>query len=887
MVRLTPTGELRWGPIAPGTLSPALSALEAVFRADWRSGLFALAAEKTDPAGSVALRYWRELAERYLQGLCHLPREATTIEVAPPGPGELATLLLIAPPMEGGEYLAPEVLLHIWDSLQAFVRTAAVEVGGVGPLLDARAPAWSQVGRVCFHLADNKGNADRPFAFMATYAAGFGASGKLRHLPLGRALEQYAGARNRAALIHLLSPVREAGDRLEWVRELTESGRLYRPAAWTPEAAYALLLAVPILEQSGLAVRLPNWWKKRPRPRVSVTIGEQTRSLLGADALLDFNVEIALGDVALSDQELATLMQGEGGLVLFKGQWIEVDRGKLEEAIAHFARLQSEAVDGQVSFVQGMRLLAGASDDLEHEEQAEDEQPWVHVQAGDALRRTLEALRDPAAIEAEADDDGLRADLRHYQTQGVAWLRLLTGLGLGACLADDMGLGKTMQVLALLLRERRQPGRASLLVVPASLLGNWGAEAERFAPSLRLMVVHPSETDKATRTAIAAAPDEHLAGTDLVVTTYGMVTRQGWFAEVEWRLIILDEAQAIKNPGTRQTRAVKKLKARARIALTGTPVENRLGDLWSLFDFLNPGLLGSATVFGRFIKGLQARERDRFAPLRRLVGPYILRRLKTDRTVIADLPDKTEITRYCSLTRAQADLYRRTVEGLKEALASSEGIARRGLVLQSITRLKQVCNHPSQLTGDGAYVAAESGKFHRLTELCDEVAARQEKVLVFTQFREVIDPIADHLKGIFGCSGLVLHGGTSVGKRKTLVQQFQDPDGPPFFVLSLKAGGTGLNLTAASHVIHFDRWWNPAVESQATDRAYRIGQKRNVLVHKFVTRGTVEERIDAMIDEKRALTEGVLAGDDQVQLTELGDEALLDLVRLDVTRAAL
>ncbi|MCY4222356.1 MAG: DEAD/DEAH box helicase [Thiotrichales bacterium] len=507
------------------------------------------------------------------------------------------------------------------------------------------------------------------------------------------------------------------------------------------------------------------------------------------------------------------------------------------------------------------------------------------------MREILAGLRQPDALDVVKIGETLKGTLRPYQHQGLSWLRLLTGLGLGACLADDMGLGKTIQVLALLLCERRGgaqgPGSPSLLVVPASLLGNWRSEAARFAPSLKLRFLHPSETDRQSLAEIAAAPGTELAGTDLVVTTYAMLVRQTWLVEMSWRLVILDEAQAIKNPATRQSRAVRKLPADARIALTGTPVENRLADLWSLFDFLNPGLLGSRKVFQSFVDSLEAREENPYAPLRRLVGPYILRRLKTDRAIIGDLPEKTETACYCSLTRAQVKLYGQVVRTMQRELESVVDLARRGVVLRSLLRLKQVCNHPSQLLGDGEYTPADSGKFLRLADICEELAERQEKVLIFTQFREIIDPLAEHLTAVFGRSGLVLHGTTGVRQRRVLVDRFQSDDGPPFFILSLRAGGTGLNLIAASHVIHFDRWWNPAVENQATDRAFRIGQRRNVLVHKFMTTGTVEERIAVMIAEKQKLADDILAGDGEVNLTELSDEALMDLVRLDVTRAAL
>ena len=903
-IRLTPAGHLRWEPSgdeaaragsAPPIGEERVRSIRTAFEADWREALFTLAAEKTPVQDLPGLRYWQQLAERYLTGLCHVPEEAERFEVEPPTPADCAHWILTAPPMQGGEYLGEDVLQRIWERLDEWVHEAVAAAGGLAAFLQGRAPGWHQVGRVCFHLAENRGDDARPFAFMATYASGFGAAGRLKHLPLRKALEQYAGAKNRAALVKLLSPVQQAAEVCGWVRDLVDSGEIYQPMAWPPARAYALLQSAPVLEESGLSVRLPNWWRKRPRPQVSVTVGARAPATLGVDAMLDFDVKVALGDVALSPEELASLLDGGDHLVLLKGQWVEVDRERLRQAIEHWDALQRQAEDDGISFIEGMRLLAGASADLRHEEQAEDERHWVHVAPGDAMREILAGLRQPGALDEVETGGALQGTLRPYQREGLSWLHFLTTLGLGACLADDMGLGKTLQVLALLLCERRTgagrrgaPSPPSLLVVPASLLGNWRSEAARFAPSLKLLFLHPAETDRQTLAEIADAPETHLAGIDLVVTTYAMLVRQTWLADLSWRLVILDEAQAVKNPATRQSRAVRKLPAHARIALTGTPVENRLGDLWALFDFLNPGLLGSLKVFQSFVKRLQAREENPFAPLRRLVGPYILRRLKTDRDIITDLPEKTETARYCHLSRPQVKLYEQVVRAMKREMEaeSDGGIARRGVVLRSLLRLKQVCNHPSQLSGDGEYRPADSGKFLRLAEICEELAERQEKVLVFTQFREIIDPLAGHLAAIFGRAGLVLHGATGVGQRRVLVDRFQDDDGPPFFILSLKAGGTGLNLTAASHVVHFDRWWNPAVENQATDRAFRIGQRRNVLVHKFMTTGTVEERIDRMIAEKRKLADDVLAGDGEIDLTGLSDDALLDLVRLDVTRAS-
>ncbi|MFO8056478.1 MAG: DEAD/DEAH box helicase [bacterium] len=887
-IRLTPSGRLRLEGTEKEPDSPVLWSLRKAFDDDWREGVFKLAAEKIESDGSPTLRFWQEFAGRYLTRLCHIPESTDAFEVEAPSEFELASLAWKAPPMSGGEYLSEDTLAGVWESLDQWVREAVAAEQGLEALLEKRAPKWNQVGRVCFHLAENKNDEQRPFAFMASFTTGFGTQGRLKYLPLSKALDHYAGERNRPALIKLLSPVHKAAENLPWVKELVDTGEIYRPMAWSEDRAYQFLLSVPDLEESGLTVRVPNWWKKRQRPQVSVTIGEEKKERLGADALLDFNVKVALGGEKLSQEELAELLSYDNGLVFFKGQWIEVDRDKLKEAIEHWEALQQKYRQGEISFIEGMRLLAGASSDLKHEEEAEEERSWVNVTAGDAMREILAGLREPGRLSAVEPGDDLKTELRPYQREGLSWLKLLSELGLGACLADDMGLGKTIQVLCLLLCRRREKDREhgpSLLVVPASLLGNWKREVERFTPSLKLVFVHPAETERARLEKIAESPSEHLQDADLVVTTYAMLTRQDWLAQQDWQLVILDEAQAIKNPATRQTKAVKKLRTHARIVLTGTPVENRLGDLWSIFDFLNPGLLGSAKVFKSFVARLQKREQDQFAPLRQLVGPYILRRLKTDRKIIADLPEKTEAPRYCTLTRQQIKLYEKTVQGMKESLEKAEGMERRGLVLQTLLRLKQICNHPSQLSGNVEYKPDHSGKFLRLAEICAELAERQDKVLVFTQFREIIAPLAEHLAGVFGRGGLVLHGGTSVKKRRSIVEQFQRDDGPPFFILSLKAGGTGLNLTSASHVIHFDRWWNPAVENQATDRTFRIGQKRNVLVHKFITTGTVEEKIDALIREKRQLAEEVLSGEGEVNLTELPDDELIELVSLDVTRA--
>ncbi|MBI5487451.1 MAG: DEAD/DEAH box helicase [Deltaproteobacteria bacterium] len=880
------------------------------FSAGSGRGLLHLGSAETSTPLPPVLAFWRDLGRLFMSRLCTQPEVESswrTLELPVPE-DDLTAKIAAAPPMIGGEYLDLGVLRCLWgQTLEAARESIAAAQGDVRAWLTRCDPAWSAVGRVCFRLAENRNDEERPFAFLATYAARVGESSLVQHRPLGRALQDHAGERNREKLVALLSPVQRAAERSAFVAGLVESGAIYHPLAWTPVEAHRFLRDVPLLEQSGVVVRVPDWWKPQrpPRPRVTVTVGG-VRGTLGLDELLDFSVGLTLDGEALGAEEWRALREGAGGLVRLKGRWVEVDREKLQGLLDGWKKMERAAARGGVSFIEGMRLLAGAEvAPAESEAPVEDRSgEWSQIVAGPFLADLLSRLRRPDQAGDPADPGpALHATLRPYQVVGVRWLRLLSSLGLGACLADDMGLGKTVQLIGLLVLRKgggataglpgptTRPDRPtnnqqlplpSLLVVPASLIANWCRELERFAPDLRVFVAHPSVTSASE---LAAPPEDRLGEADVVITTYGTLLRLPWIVEREWDVAALDEAQAIKNPSAKQTRATKKLRARARVALTGTPVENRLSDLWSIFDFLCPGLLGGPTQFASFVKRLEPPKGPGFAPLRELVRPYILRRLKTDRNVIADLPEKTEVRAYCPLTKVQAVLYERSVAELAAAISDKEGIRRRGVVLSFLLRFKQICNHPSQWLGDGGFEAKDSGKFGRLRELCEEIATRQEKVLVFTQFRELTGPLAGFLATIFGRAGLVLHGGTTVKSRAGIVDSFQADDGPPFLVVSVKAGGTGLNLTAAAHVIHFDRWWNPAVEDQATDRAFRIGQRKNVLVHKFVCRGTVEERIDALIDSKRSLAGDVIGAGGEALLTELSDAELLRTVSLDLQSA--
>ncbi len=858
------------------------------------AGLIALAAASVPHQVNVSVVFWRDIAADFLRSLCHVSGNGVLAHdvIESPSAAVLAEWVLNAPPMQGAEYLTPDILRKLWQRLLEWTVEQANECGGLSPFLSTFAPRWSRVGRVTLHLAENKGDAEYPFAFMATYAAGLTRGGKVRRLPLKHALEEYAGAGKKAELLKLLSPLHSAARRSEPIAELVDTGDVFHPLVWTPAEAHAFLKEIPVCEECGLLAMLPNWWRKRARPRVNVTLDSARNSTLGKDTLLEFNMSMALGDQQLSTEEAEALLSSTSGLVLLRGEWVEVDSEQLREALAHWQQIEQKVGTDGVSFIEGMRLLAGASADLKDTGSIQEHDSWAFVEPGERLRETLAGMRSPDRLSG-SPPPGFHGVLRDYQLAGVNWLWFCAGLGVGSCLADDMGLGKTVQVLATLLRLKQQASMKtatpSLLVVPASLIGNWKQEAARFAPGLKLLIAHPSETPRQVLNDIAANPTKFLREEDIIITTYSMISRLDWLHSVGWNWVILDEAQAIKNPTSRQTRAVKKLDGKSRVVLTGTPVENRLGDLWSIFDFLNPGLLGSTSRFKSFAKVLESREHARYAPLRKLVAPYILRRMKTDPKIAPDLPQKTEMQVFCGLAKPQAVLYKQGVTALARAFdqIKGDGIQRRGLILSYLMRFKQICNHPSQLTGDGTYDPAASAKFDRLGALCGEIASRGEKALIFTQFREITEPLAEFLVTIFGREGLVLHGGTAVRKRKLLVAHFQQEDGPPFLVLSIKAGGTGLNLTAASHVIHFDRWWNPAVENQATDRAFRIGQQRNVMVHKFVTRGTIEEKIDALIRQKQEMADALLEGGAEKGLTEMSDDEILDMVSLDIERAVI
>ncbi|GAB3213841.1 DEAD/DEAH box helicase [Marinactinospora endophytica] len=682
------------------------------------------------------------------------------------------------------------------------------------------------------------------------------------------------------------------GEGAAWLPEGVETGLLrdlaraarYYPALspvlreLAPEAietgtggAHAFIRDVaPRLSAAGFGVVLPQWAGRR-----SLGLRLTTRERgpggsggIGTDDLVDFSLDAVLGEDTIDLDELAELARLKQPLVRVRGRWVEVDPAHLRTAL-EFLRRRGR---GRMRREEALRLAVAPDPGTPLPVRDVDADGALGALLDGSAERHLEPMPTPA---------GFTGTLRPYQERGAAWLRFLGELGLGAVLADDMGLGKTVQLLALIADEHdRAPAGPTLLVCPVSLVGNWQREAAAFAPNLRVHVHHGPGRPRGNDLA------RLLGHTDLVVTTYGVVVRdRAELAAMPWRRVVCDEAQAIKNSETRQARAVRELPATSRIALTGTPVENNLGELWSIMEFANPGLLGSAFGFRQAISakieadadGVAGREAT--ALLKRLTGPFILRRVKTDRSIISDLPDKLEMTAWCTLTPEQASLYKATVDDMLERVEETEGIERKGLVLATMARLKQICNHPAQFLADGSALTGRSGKLERLELLLEEALAEGDKALCFTQYTSFGDRLAPYLAARLGRQVLWLHGGTPRHRREEMTAHFQKTAEPMVFLLSLKAAGTGLNLTAANHVVHIDRWWNPAVEEQATDRAFRIGQRRDVQVRKLVCVGTLEERVDEMIQRKRALAESVV-GTGEEWLTELSTEQLREVVRL-------
>ena len=827
------------------------------------SALYQMGLEAASKKMTLSGNFLYHVSEQFFRALTELPeieiaRENVQVAVTDKVSEEL---LQEIPFGIGTEFIDEKWLRKVFARLQEIF---AEEIKGYDGTVEMYFTEKNQKlhvpERIFFHLVENK-DPDFPFAFLATYATK-GEDGKVKHVPLKYALTEYGNDRQK--LLELLSCLNRAAEVSDLIAGFMQSGELFHPLRLTADEAYTFLKQIEAIEATGILCRIPNWWRKKAMAvDLAISLGEEKPSMLGFDTLIHLQPKLIVDGVALTESDIRKLLAQTEGLALLKGKWIEVDHERLRKLLA-----QMENGEEDITLMEALRLEMGTA--------GTDKTADVGtlVTNGKWLSGLLQNLRNPGKIRKAAVPKTMHAMLRPYQQNGYTWLNYMDKLGFGACLADDMGLGKTVQVLAYLEKLRKtKKGARVLLVVPASLLGNWQKEAEKFVPSMDYRILHGKS---------AAVLGREFAEEDdfLTITTYGMSSRIEELQDIQWDCIILDEAQAIKNPLTKQTKEIKKLNGRMRIAMTGTPIENDLTNLWSLFDFLNKGLMGTSKEFHEFCKQLKESP-EQYAKLKTMVAPFMLRRLKTDKTIIKDLPEKMEMIDYTDMSKRQVVLYRKTVADMEERIRESEGIERKGIVLATITKLKQICNHPDQYLGQQTFSEADSGKFAMLREICETIYEKRERVLVFTQFKEITEYLAAFLEEIFHTEGYVLHGGTPVKKRSQIVEEFQSDRYVPFIVLSVKAGGTGLNLTKANHVIHFDRWWNPAVENQATDRAFRIGQTKNVMVHKLVCKGTIEEKIDAMIESKKELAENVIGSGGENWITELGNEELMKLLRLE------
>lgn len=794
-----------------------------------------------------------------------LSRENTAVSLTSDLTENLLSSLPFAP---GSENVNAEWIQILWAKLNGCFSYEIKNYSGTVALYLAEKDERLKVAeRIFFHLVENKNDDKYPFSFLATYSTK-DEKGGIKHAPLKYALTEYKNDRDK--ILELLSCLNRAAEVSKLIGEFTSSGEMFHPLRLTTNEAWQILRDIPKIEESGIVCRIPDWWKKsRQKARVSVSLTKK-KSLLGLDSILGMEGYLEVDGEKLTKAEIKKMLAMDEGLSLIKGKWVEVDHERLNLLLK-----EMEKYHGDISMMEALRMSLNSGSS------GSDTKDEIDINAISNATWISELLRDLRSVSGTDKKSmklpsSFKATLRPYQSKGYEWLSKMTACNFGACLADDMGLGKTVQVLAFLESIRQDaPDSKILLVVPASLLGNWQNECKKFAPLLPLRILHPS----------ASRHPEASSSAFLSITTYSMVSRMEDLQQTDWDLIILDEAQAIKNPSSKQTKSIKSLKAKNRIALTGTPIENDLTNLWSLYDFLNKGLLGTSTEFKRFASSLKENPSG-YSKLKAMISPFMLRRLKTDKSIISDLPEKMEMTDYVTLSKKQRVLYKKYVDDLAKLLEKAKDdddpMKRRGLVLASLLKLKQICNHPDQFNGADGFSEKDSGKFEMLKDICQTIYEKRERVLVFTQFKEICSALDDFLSGVFGTRGFVLHGGTPIAKRNKMVEEFQSDTYIPYMVISVKAGGTGLNLTNANHVIHFDRWWNPAVENQATDRAFRIGQTKNVMVHKFVSRGTIEEKIDELIKSKIELAQNVISADSgESWITEMSDSDLMNMFRLD------
>jgi non-specific serine/threonine protein kinase len=766
-------------------------------------------------------------------------------------------ILAAIPLYPGSEYIDKEWIEFIWNKMEIWCyKTIAAFKGSIEACLSSYLPSFNVADRSYFHLVETE-NEQYPFGFLTSYTTKV--NNIVKHMPLSYALEEFK--EDERALLHLLSIIFKASKKSEVLSKIIEEGEIFDPTYLTTSEAYNLLKHSSYFKECGIGFRFPSWWKQKNKIHSQAKIGDELQSNMGMQSLLSVSLNFVIDDELLSEKDLLDLIGMEEGLVRFKNKWIEINHKRLQELLDQYEKF--EALYGKgITFSQYLEMQRKGELDELFEDLTIEHGQW------------LSSFKNHKSLENKQLDitESFHGKLREYQYDGVNWLYNMFTSGFGTCLADDMGLGKTVQILAILgnLFENNIL-KNTLLIVPSSLIGNWDCEREKFLPSLPLYVLDKSEK-------ILQQFDFEQKG--LYITTYKMASLRESINTRFWDLIILDEAQAIKNPSAKQTKVIKTIESSRRIAMTGTPIENSITDLWSLFDFINPGLLGNKTEFTRLMKNTKNNPQI-YSSLREVIQPFILRRLKTDKTIIKDLPKKIEKDMYVPLSTKQVLLYKKLVESAtKQITEEKEGIGKNGLVLATILKSKQICNHPSQYLKGDEFKEKDSGKFLALKQLVEVIKDKHERMIVFTQYKTMIKPLCSYLESLFGYEGLYIDGGVSPKERSARVKEFNSDKYYPFMVITIKSGGTGLNLTSANHVVHFDRWWNPSVENQATDRAFRIGQTKVVNVYKFTCKGTIEDKINDIINDKKALSSSIIGKSEESTLswiTKLDDTKLKQL----------
>lgn len=766
---------------------------------------------------------------------------------------EIDDILEDTPYLIGKEFINKKWLQNHFRHLnEVFYAEINTFNGGISEYFQSKNKKIIVPSRIYFHLVENKKENKYPFAFLATYSEL--KDGKVVYYPLKFALTEFKSDKNK--LNKLISSITDVSKDSEFIRNFINSGEIFYPLNFTEEEAYIFLKELDIYEQNGIICRIPNWWASRKSGnKITIDIKEKLNEgtgMMNPYAIISIVPSIIYNGIEISKQEITELLNRNEGLANIKGKWIDNDHQKLRKILNEYEYYSKDGT----SLSEILQIMSGVK------ENENGETIGIEFTRKDWLKRFIDKqFSSDIQNNLSRNFNGI---LRPYQYDAFKWLYGMNRLNFGVCLADDMGLGKTIELLSFLDKYKEENGKNVLLIVPASLIENWKSEIRKFTPDIDCFVLRGQNQLQFGKT-----------NAFLTITTYQTAVKSEYLDTINWDIVILDEAQAIKNSDTQTTRKIKKLNTRMRIALTGTPIENNLLNLWSIFDFINPGLLGTRKQFKDFSRTLELNF-DNFSNFKSIIEPFILRRLKTDKSIINDLPDKLENDIIINLSKEQVILYKERVSELEETLKYEKSeFEKKGKVLNAIMALKQICNHPSQYLGKNDYKLEESGKFIELKSICETIYEKREKVLVFTQFKEIIPALNNLLKEVFKQEGYCIDGDTSLANRNLYVNNFQNKD-IPYMILSVKTGGVGLNLTSAQNVIHFDRWWNPAVEDQATDRTYRIGQKNNVSVYKFISANTIEDIINQMLKVKKDLADKYINSISNDVLNKLSTEELLN-----------